>query len=493
MLKRWVVYLAVLGCSIGLYVGVSVWWSWVLLLTVAVLPLFSVVLRFFGKGEYDSLGLFRFPVTVPEPSYEQVLRPYRPGDSPSRVHWKLTAKTGALTVWEERAAAFPRPESSPRRGVITVALCLGAVFCLFPPGKYSQQMAALRKLLLRPVGQAAFVDLTAVGPVAENRQAVLDVVATQAQVLYLRGQAFDTYDGKSWSASNSAGKEAFWSPVGSGEVQIAARSLQGIAYFPYGGEYRLTGGALENADGLLEYTYRQRSVVPSAIRASKQCLQLPSDTESWAKKVLDQLLAEDGLTETEKVEKIQNFVRNCAKYDKNTPKMSGETDFARWFVENGRGYCVHFATAAAVLLRCAGIPARFVTGYAVAVQAGVRKTVVGSDAHAWVEYLSGGVWCILEATPTTQVIPPAEIPADAELAEEREGKYGGLWVLLGMVIMAFPLWRCVKRRLGQSPGEDVLKMKALAQKAAYSRDGLTPEEEQLFADLQKKSKGFSWE
>ena len=487
MLKRWVVYLAVLGCSIGLYVGVSVWWSWVLLLTVAVLPLFSVVLRFFGKGEYDSLGLFRFPVTVPEPSYGQVLRPYRPGDSPSRVHWKLTAKTGVLTVREEREETTPKKPLTG--GFRTVLLCLLTVFCIFPPGKYSQQMASLRKLLLRPVGQAAFVDLTAVGPVAENRQAVLDVVSSVSQTLYLRGQAFDIYDGKSWSASNSAGKEAFWSPVGSGEVQIAARSLQGIAYFPYGGEYRLTGGTLENADGLLEYTYEQRSVSAAGQRP-KKCLQLPKETEIWAQNILGEV---EGLTETEKVEKIQNFVRNSAQYDKNTPKMSGETDFARWFVENGRGYCVHFATAAAVLLRCAGIPARFVTGYAVQVQAGVRKTVVGSDAHAWVEYLSGGVWCILEATPTAQVMPPAEIPADAELAEERQGKYGALWVLLGMVIMAFPLWRCVKRRLGQSPGEDVLKMKALAQKAAYSRDGLTPEEEQLFADLQKKSRGFAWE
>ena len=34
-------------------------------------------------------------------SYE--LRPYRPGDSLNRVHWKLSAKTGALTVREAQA------------------------------------------------------------------------------------------------------------------------------------------------------------------------------------------------------------------------------------------------------------------------------------------------------------------------------------------------------------------------------------------------------
>ena len=38
-------------------------------------------------------------------SYE--LRPYRPGDSLNRVHWKLSAKTGALTVREAQAPVKP--------------------------------------------------------------------------------------------------------------------------------------------------------------------------------------------------------------------------------------------------------------------------------------------------------------------------------------------------------------------------------------------------
>ena len=484
-MKRWCVYLAVLGCSIGLYVAVSGWPAWVLLLTVASLPLFSVAVRLLSaeKTAYDSLGLFRFPAAVQEVAYAQVLRPYQPGDHPGRVHWKLWAKTGAMTVREE--VILPPPAALRPRAVVPIMLCLGVVLCLFPPGKYAQQMAFLQNLLLRPHRQtAAYVDLGAAGPVAENRQAVLDVVVSQSQLLYLRGQAFDIYDGRFWRGSDW--KDDYWpdcDPEGGATVSIATRGVLGIRYFPYyiaGEECRFVCGALENDAGLQEYTYRQQKTGrASGKQIPKQCLQLRSETRAWAEGVLDALFGEERLSETEKVEKIQNFVRNCAIYDKNTPKMSQKTDdFARWFVENGRGYCVHFATAAAVLLRCAGIPARFVTGFAVEVQAGVRKTVVGSDAHAWVEYLEGGVWRVLEATPTKAAAEPVEMRPAAQ------GKgYGGALVLVGVVMLVLQIWVLLRRRLLE---EDVSQLKELAQKAAYSRDGLTPEEEKLYrAHLRK--------
>ena len=76
-------------------------------------------------------------------------------------------------------------------------------------------------------------------------------------------------------------------------------------------------------------------------------------------------------------------------------------DFALWFLnESETGYCVHFATAAAVLLRAAGVPARYVTGYAVEVTAGQKVTVTANQSHAWVEYLNDdNIWTVLDATP----------------------------------------------------------------------------------------------
>ena len=78
-----------------------------------------------------------------------------------------------------------------------------------------------------------------------------------------------------------------------------------------------------------------------------------------------------------------------------------DKDFARWFLEESNtGYCVHFASAAAVLLQGAGIPARYVTGYVTQVKAGQTVEVKASQAHAWVEYwLPGYGWTVLEVTP----------------------------------------------------------------------------------------------
>ena len=81
------------------------------------------------------------------------------------------------------------------------------------------------------------------------------------------------------------------------------------------------------------------------------------------------------------------------------------------------GYCVHFATAAAVLLRSAGIPARYVTGYRVNAKAGQPVQVTSHDAHAWVEYYNYRTWgwYILEATPAAP-----EDPGEAETAPPTE-------------------------------------------------------------------------
>lgn len=74
--------------------------------------------------------------------------------------------------------------------------------------------------------------------------------------------------------------------------------------------------------------------------------------------------------------------------------------------DNKRGFCGHFASAYAMLMRAAGIPARVVTGYL----GGEWNPVGGylivrqSDAHAWTEYwLDGRGW--IRADPTSVVEP----------------------------------------------------------------------------------------
>lgn len=93
-------------------------------------------------------------------------------------------------------------------------------------------------------------------------------------------------------------------------------------------------------------------------------------------------------------------------YNEECGAMPEDTDFLSYFLEgSAEGYSVHYATAAALILRYQGIPARYVEGYVVtptdvAAAEGNTITVDGGNAHAWVEYYRDGVgWVPLEVTP----------------------------------------------------------------------------------------------
>ncbi len=102
-------------------------------------------------------------------------------------------------------------------------------------------------------------------------------------------------------------------------------------------------------------------------------------------------------------------------------------DFTRFFLtESKAGYCVHFATAAVMLCRSAGIPARYAEGYAVpSGYNGVWIDVPDKNAHAWLEvYYTGTGWVPVEVTPSSPDAPAtyynAQTP-EGTAVEEGEG------------------------------------------------------------------------
>jgi len=89
-----------------------------------------------------------------------------------------------------------------------------------------------------------------------------------------------------------------------------------------------------------------------------------------------------------------------------------------------KGYCVHFATAAAVLFRLRGIPSRYVSGFLVRVprkdepspgSRGDGRAVVhitGFHSHAWAEvWFPETGWVPFEATPPMMDGPDASRPS----------------------------------------------------------------------------------
>ena len=81
---------------------------------------------------------------------------------------------------------------------------------------------------------------------------------------------------------------------------------------------------------------------------------------------------------------------------------------------------MHFASAAVLLLRQLGIPARYVSGFTAELSADETVNVPDSAAHAWVEiYLDGFGWYPVEVTPVSYTHLPSIAERDDLLPGER--------------------------------------------------------------------------
>ncbi len=94
--------------------------------------------------------------------------------------------------------------------------------------------------------------------------------------------------------------------------------------------------------------------------------------------------------------------------DRIVAKQSGRREvdmLQRFLLANPKqgAHCEFFASSAAVLLRCVGVPTRYVTGYFAHEQESANSLIVRQrDAHAWCEaWIEGKGWVTVEATPPT--------------------------------------------------------------------------------------------
>lgn len=334
-------------------------------------------------------------------------------------------------------------------------------------------------------GVDQIVELDEAGRLLQTHTPVMTVKADEGGTLYLRKQGFQRYDGRSWYNEYADDIYAWmrWGELtGAGQVTISTRNAHLMQFVPYYAknvsvnEMGITG----NIDGVYTYTfdcYKIPEDAPSALfneftggvvlpwaQTSADAIQLPASTVSWAEPLTWEL-TQGQVTVQQKAEAIGDYVRELADYSRNTARMPADhTDFAQWFVtEAETGYCVHFATTAAVLLRAAGIQAQYVEGYTARVQAGQTVTVYEDQAHAWVEYYDPAVgWRILESTPAEGIpgyvhvsqneVPtqpqqqqtpqqdPEQTPQQTDPVTEKTPVLPVLWWVLGVLSAAALVW-----------------------------------------------------
>ncbi|TVQ26297.1 MAG: hypothetical protein EA383_05800 [Spirochaetaceae bacterium] len=264
---------------------------------------------------------------------------------------------------------------------------------------------------------------------------VLELSSSSGQAEYIRSTIFDTYvDGfwttairdvhrfttlasgrllPSWMAGpNDTLHEEALDP-GARTIQVRADYVEGIPYpvdapvvelpreyrpdlesgsqwvprlvFTATDEYRVHRLAAPEARQELNDTHRAvYTAVPEQFRRAFEGIVDGDSGDAW-----------------QTLSNIRGFLRRDATYALVRLDAPDGRDPLEYFVLDDRsGFCIHFASAAVVLARMHGMPARYVTGFLVPPSSsGEPVTVRGIHAHAWAEVWLDGRWQVFETTP----------------------------------------------------------------------------------------------
>ena len=130
------------------------------------------------------------------------------------------------------------------------------------------------------------------------------------------------------------------------------------------------------------------------------------------RETVDTVIAENRWTAGENTEEISSWIRQYLaenyQYQRNPSPVPEGNDALSYFLQESKtGNSVHFASAAVVLYRLFGVPARYVVGYVVPAplfsaqpNGSYTATVQGDNAQAWAEiYVPGIGWMPKDMTP----------------------------------------------------------------------------------------------
>jgi hypothetical protein len=122
-------------------------------------------------------------------------------------------------------------------------------------------------------------------------------------------------------------------------------------------------------------------------------------------------LALPGLPAASVLERTQRHFRENFRYATFQGKPSSERSPIVDFMRHSRaGHCEYFATATVLLLRAAGVPARYATGFAVLEHSTLEDAwlVRQRHAHAWARAYVNGAWIDVDTTPPEWAAVEAE-------------------------------------------------------------------------------------
>lgn len=156
-------------------------------------------------------------------------------------------------------------------------------------------------------------------------------------------------------------------------------------------------------------------------------LDVPDSIKSIVRDMLGDITCTTVQEKESYINNVKNYLRDNYTYSSSPGRVPDGKDFITYFLtESKNGYCTYFASSAVMMLRSAGIPARYVEGYALTanqITDGIAgngliqrytgekrqhafdyqtRTLAVTDraAHAWAEaYMDGYGWVTVETTP----------------------------------------------------------------------------------------------
>jgi transglutaminase-like putative cysteine protease len=132
-------------------------------------------------------------------------------------------------------------------------------------------------------------------------------------------------------------------------------------------------------------------------------LQLPPDFPQGIRELSANITA-NATTPYDKVLKIKDYLSGIPYSTDLEPRPEGTDGVAYFLFTQKAGFCVHFASAMAVMLRSVGVPARLAMGYLPGDPGNEKGEYILRDRyyHAWAQvYFPGYGWVDIEATPSS--------------------------------------------------------------------------------------------
>ncbi len=355
------------------------------------------------------------------------------------VRRRLERETAPAIVWSCAAAAlllavicavWPYEDYTPPVGWEDLARQMDQV---------GQRLENRANITAGLSGNPSKVDLQRLPWLPSENMTELYVTDSQSRYLYLRGMAYNDFDGRVWKLDTAESWEpnCLFPALELGEestsrVSIRTEALHDVIYTPYDltgslpKDSRVVSDAyVANRGRLKEYTLRMLDLRPRGdvgygIWVEENCLSVPDQTRqavlAWWEThgVLspEEIQAYNPLAAARTVALAVSGVASYSRRPDHTPS---DRDFCDWFLNEAEsGYCVHYATVTVALLRSLGIPARYATGYVCQTQANRAVEVTGLQAHAWPEVFYLGNWVPVEPTPATATEFSGEVPAIVE-------------------------------------------------------------------------------